>query len=99
MLRRMATDEGKAWYKLIPYVLFANREVPQSSTGFSPCELVYGHAVRGPLDVLNKTWESHPCSSKSEGFLRAVGAGEASKDVHTRQGESAEGTEDAETVI
>jgi len=52
MLQRMATDEGKDWDKLIPYVLFAYREVPQSSTGISPCELVYGHAVWGPLDVL-----------------------------------------------
>ena len=65
MLRRTATDEGKDWDKLIPYVLFAYREVPQSSTGFSPFELVYGHAVRGPLDVLKETWESHPRSSES----------------------------------
>ena len=45
MLRRTGTDEGKDWDKLIPYVLFAYHEVPQLSTGFSPFELVYGHAV------------------------------------------------------
>ena len=66
MLRRTATDEGKDWDKLIPYVLFAYREVPQSSTGFSPFELVYGRgAVRGPLDVLKETWESDSHSSES----------------------------------
>ena len=52
MLSKAATTEGKDWDKLIPY-LFAYREVPQSTTGFSPFELVYGHAVRGPLDILH----------------------------------------------
>ena len=65
MLRRTATDEEKDWDKLIPYVLFAYREVPQSSTGFSPFELVYGRAVRGPLDVLKETWQSDSRSSES----------------------------------
>eukprot|EP00731_Ephydatia_muelleri_P039284 Em1336g1a len=32
-------------------------EVPQSSTGFSPFELLYGQDVRGPLDVLKETEE------------------------------------------
>ena len=65
ILRRTVTDEGKDWDKLIPYVLFAYREVPQSSTGFSPFELVYGRAVRGPLDVLKETWEADSHSSES----------------------------------
>ena len=58
MFRKMASEEGKDWDKLLPYVLFAYREVPQESTGFSPFELVYGREVRGPLDVLKETWES-----------------------------------------
>ena len=45
------------WDKLLPYLLFAYREVPQSSTGFSPFELLYGRTVNGPLDVLKQTWE------------------------------------------
>ena len=48
MLRKTASEEGKAWHKLLPYVLFAYREVPQESTGFSPFELVYGREVHGP---------------------------------------------------
>lgn len=36
MLRKTAQEEGKDWDKLIPYLLFAYREVPQASTGFSP---------------------------------------------------------------
>ncbi len=57
MLRKTARSEGKDWDRLIPYVLFAYREVPQASTGFSPFELLYGRTVRGPLDVLRETWE------------------------------------------
>ena len=51
MLRKTADEGGKDWDKWVPYLLFAYREVPQSSTGFSPFELVYGRQVRGPLDV------------------------------------------------
>ena len=57
MLRKTAVDEGKDWNWLLPYVLFAYREVPQNSTGFSPFELLYGRSPRGPLDVLKETWE------------------------------------------
>ena len=57
MLRRAATESGKDWDKLIPFLLFAYREVPQSSTGFSPFELVFGRHVRGPLDILKEAWE------------------------------------------
>ena len=65
MLRKAATEEGKDLDKLVPYVLFAYREVPQASTGFSPFELVYGRAVRGPLDVLKESWEVGSKSSES----------------------------------
>ena len=58
MLRKVVTKEGKDWDKLLPYVLFAYREVPQASTGFSPFELIYGHNVRGPMAVLKEAWES-----------------------------------------
>ena len=35
---------------------FAYREVPQESTGFSPFELLYGRAVRGPMFILKELW-------------------------------------------
>ena len=65
MLRKTATKEGKDWDELLPYLLFAYREVPQASTGFSPFELVYGRPVRGPLDILKESWESSPRSPES----------------------------------
>ena len=65
MLKKAATDEGKDWDRVIPYLLFAYREVPQSSTGFSPFELLYGRSVRGPLDVLREGWETDKCDNES----------------------------------
>ena len=65
MLRKSAVEEGKDWDKYLPYLLFAYREVPQASTGFSPFELLYGHPVRGPLDVLRETWEESNKSTES----------------------------------
>ena len=35
---------------------FCIPELPQSSTGFSPFELLYGRKVRGPLDILKEEW-------------------------------------------
>ena len=65
MLRKAAVEAGKDWDKLIPYLLFAYREVPQASTGFSPFELLYGRSVRGPLDILKESWEADKKSNES----------------------------------
>ncbi len=65
MLRRATKQEGKDWDKLIPYLLFAYREVPQASTGFSPFELVYGRHARGPLDILRESWIAEKGSKES----------------------------------
>ena len=65
MLKKTANKEGKDWDELLPYLLFAYREVPQASTGFSPFELLYGRTVRGPLNVLKESWEADPKSSES----------------------------------
>uniref|UniRef100_A0A9J8BJ87 Gypsy retrotransposon integrase-like protein 1 n=1 Tax=Cyprinus carpio carpio TaxID=630221 RepID=A0A9J8BJ87_CYPCA len=57
MLRKFVSDSGADWDQWLPYLLFAYREVPQASTGYSPFELLYGREVRGPLDVLHESWE------------------------------------------
>lgn len=57
MLRKFVSETGSDWDQWLPFLLFAYREVPQSSTGFSPFQLLYGHPVRGPMDVLKEAWE------------------------------------------
>ena len=57
MLRKFVQEHPNEWDKLLPYLLFAYREVPQESTGFSPFELLFGRHVRGPLDVMKESWE------------------------------------------
>ena len=47
---------GLDWVQQIPFVLFALRQAPNRTTGFSPFELVYGHYVRTPLDVIYEGW-------------------------------------------
>ena len=65
MLWKAATQEGRDWDKMIPFLLFAYREVPQSSTGFSPFELLCGKSVRGPLDLLRESWEVNTKTKES----------------------------------
>ena len=48
--------EGRNWDMMLPLVLFAYREVPHTSTGFSPFGLIYGSDVRGQLKLLNEAW-------------------------------------------
>ena len=56
MLRRMCAERPKDWDKYLPALLFAIREVPQESLGFSPFELLYGSKVRGPMAILRELW-------------------------------------------
>ena len=56
MLRRLCVEQPKQWYRFINPLLFAYREVPQASTGFSPFELLYGRTVRGPMAILKELW-------------------------------------------
>lgn len=54
VLRKYCMETGKDWDEGVPLALFALREAVQESLGFSPAELVFGHTVRGPLDVLKE---------------------------------------------
>ncbi|XP_071487082.1 uncharacterized protein [Diadema antillarum] len=56
MLKRMCAENPKDWDRYITPLLFAVREAPQESMGFSPFELLYGRKVRGPLDILRELW-------------------------------------------
>ena len=56
MLKRMCEERPKDWDRYLPAVLFAYREVPQDSLGFSPFEMLYGRSVRGPMMLLRELW-------------------------------------------
>ncbi|KAJ8353339.1 hypothetical protein SKAU_G00209060 [Synaphobranchus kaupii] len=60
MLKKTMEADGRNWDQLLPFVLFAIREVPQASTGFSPFELLYGRRPRGLLDLAKEAWEQQP---------------------------------------
>lgn len=54
MLKRITEDQPEMWDRYLQPLLFAYREVPQSSTGFAPFELLFGHEVRGPLFLIKE---------------------------------------------
>lgn len=54
MLRKLSHEPPRSWDRYLAPLLFAYREVPQSSLGFSPFELIYGRHVRDPLTVLKE---------------------------------------------
>ena len=56
MLKRLCSEQPRQWHQYINPLLFACREVPQESTGFSAFELLYGRAVKGPMTILKQLW-------------------------------------------
>ncbi len=66
IVSKFVKEDAKNWDKLLEPLLFAVREVPQASTGFSSFELLYGRQPRGVLDVIKESWEEGPSNSRSE---------------------------------
>ena len=62
MLRKVTAERPEDWDRYIPAVLFAYREIPQETTGFSPFELMYGRQPRGPIKVIADIFKgrNHP---------------------------------------
>ncbi|KAK7104926.1 hypothetical protein V1264_019564 [Littorina saxatilis] len=55
-LKKLCSEQPRQWHRYINALLFAYREVPQESTGFSPFELMYGRTVKGPMQILKELW-------------------------------------------
>ena len=51
LLRAYCTGLDRDWEEGLPWLLLAAREAVQENTGFSPNELVFGHAVHGPIQT------------------------------------------------
>ena len=56
MLKKMCMERPMDWDRYVAPLLFAYREVPQESLGFSLFELLYGRSVRGPMTILKELW-------------------------------------------
>lgn len=56
MLKKVVKDQPTCWDRYIPALLFAYRELPNESTGFSPFELLFGRRPHGPIDILANSW-------------------------------------------
>ncbi|XP_030839510.1 uncharacterized protein LOC763830 [Strongylocentrotus purpuratus] len=54
MIKSYCLENSGDWDKGIPFLLFASRDTPNDSTGFTPFELVFGHEPRGPLKVVKE---------------------------------------------
>ena len=63
MLCKLSEEKPKDWDRFVAPLLFAYREVPQSTLGFSPFELLYGRSVRGLIAILNELWTGEKVSS------------------------------------
>lgn len=60
MLKKYCIEHQKEWDESIDLLLFAIRECPQESLGFSPFELLYGRQIRGPLKIVKEQWFDTP---------------------------------------
>ena len=56
MLYKLCKEQPYEWNKLIDPLLFSYRELPNETTGSSPCELIYGRNVRRPMQILHELW-------------------------------------------
>ena len=56
ILRKLTEKQPKSWHTLLPILLYACRDVPNVSTGFTPFELLFGRRPRGPLDLIAEQW-------------------------------------------
>ncbi|XP_068213397.1 uncharacterized protein [Palaemon carinicauda] len=51
ILKKNCYAHGSEWDKELSLVMFAIRNHPNASTGVAPFDLIFGHKVRGPLDI------------------------------------------------
>ena len=56
MIHQVIIDNPRQWHKIIPFTVWAIREVPNVTTGVAPYMLVYGRLPRGPFAVLKESW-------------------------------------------
>jgi len=56
LLKKVVSERPQDWSRHITPLMFAVRDIPQDSTGFTPFELLFGHRVRTPVTLLKQLW-------------------------------------------
>lgn len=54
MIKCVIAEHPRQWHKVIPFVVWALREVPNATTGISAWQMVYGNIPQGPLTLLKE---------------------------------------------
>ena len=70
MLRKFVSDDPRSWDKMIVLLMFAYREVPYVTTGFSPFDLMYGRNARGSLQVVKEELTQQAISGKRQSVVK-----------------------------
>ena len=55
-MKKVIREQPKAWHRYLPALMFACRDLPSETTGYSPFELMFGRRPRGPIDLLADSW-------------------------------------------
>jgi len=56
MIKAVEPNFPNSWDTSLPWILFAYRETPVETLGFTPFELIYSYPVRGPLSLIKESW-------------------------------------------
>ncbi|GFX21296.1 transposon Ty3-G Gag-Pol polyprotein [Trichonephila clavipes] len=78
MIHHVIREYQRSWDRQLPFLLFAYREVPNTTTGVSPFRLLYGREARGPLAILKSSWagEIHLPTNISQSSVKNFSIGE-----------------------
>ena len=66
MLCKYIGKFNRQWNKVLPYILFSYRSIPQETTGYSPFQLLYGRNPRGPRTFPEKSGNRQTISQKAQ---------------------------------
>ena len=48
---RVFSNAGREWDETLPHIMFLSRNIRNSTTGYAPSMLIYGSAIRNPIDL------------------------------------------------
>ena len=66
ILGKMYAEQPRQWDGFLPALLFALREIPSFSLGYSPFQLLYRREVRGRLSILREIWTNENVKTEAK---------------------------------